>query len=199
MNPGEQFQLTGITQTLLPPPTVFVAGYNLGLLSVGMNTVPGNVRTIIEGTNTVEGTQATPVTSVSVTTTITDPDGVPGSGDEAATDPEVTVNYPDQTWTTGPAGAIRFREDTVPLGVNSAAILVNATIGGFLQVQFRCSPGTVDPLTGVITLTDPAPSFAQVGDNNPPTPTPERISRWLRAPVSTSTAPGRPIRTSMIR
>jgi hypothetical protein len=98
---GAQFQLAGISQTLFLPGALFVAGYNLGLLPEGQATVPGNVRTIIEATNTVEGTQTTPVINVSIVTTINDPDNIPGSGDETASPAEVTVNYPAQNWTAG--------------------------------------------------------------------------------------------------
>jgi hypothetical protein len=158
--PGQQFTLSGISQTLFLPGALFIAGYNLGLLPAGLNQVPGDIKTTIEGTNTVEGTQTTPVTSVFVTFTITDPDGVRGSGDETATDAQVTVNYPDQTWTAGPNGQIQFREDTIPLAVDQGGIVIHATVGGILTVGFRCSPGTVDPVSGAITLQDPAASFA---------------------------------------
>jgi hypothetical protein len=160
------FQLTDLGQTLFLPGRFFVRGYNLGLLQTGLNTVPGNVRTIIEGTHIgflVEATQFTPVTDVSITTTITDPDGTPGTGDETATPAEVTVNYPNQIWTAGfSSTTMLFREDTVtPLVANhQGGIIINMTIGGLLYLQFRCSPGTVDPTTGVISFIDPAPSFA---------------------------------------
>lgn len=174
--PGASFQLTSISQTLFLPGALFLAGYNLGLLQVGENTVPGTIKTVIEGTNTIEGTQTTPITAIAITFTITDPDGTPGTGDETATDASVTVNYPDQTWTAGPAGAIEFREDTVtPLSTTVGGIVITATIGGFLTVRFGCDPGTVGSggLVGDITLIDPAPAFAsttsQSGGNSAPT------------------------------
>jgi hypothetical protein len=46
------------------------------------------------------------------------------------------------------------------------------TIGGSLTAQFRCSPGTVDPGTGVISFIDPAPSFATTMINGEPPPPP---------------------------
>ena len=170
VEPGASFQLTGISQTLALPGALFVAGYNLGLLVVGSNTIPGTVTTFIEGTNTVEGIQQTPLTPVALQTTITDPDGVPGSGDETATSASVAVTHPNQTWTAGPAGAIGFREDTRLLGVNSGGTVIRAVIGGFLNVQFRCSPGTVTPPDpGVIILVDPAANFASTESGAPPT------------------------------
>ena len=161
--PGASFQLTNISLRLGMRGSDFVGGYNGGLLGVGVNTFPGTVTMAIEGTNTVEGTQTTPARAFSVTVTITDPDGVPGTGDETGTDATVTVTYPDQTWTAGAAGAIEFREDTVtPLSVTVGGMLV--TLGGapFVPVSFGCDPGTLDAsgLATGITLTDPAPSFA---------------------------------------
>ena len=176
---GASIQLTSISQSLSLPGAVFVAGYNLGLLVEGMNTVPGNVRTVIEGSNTVQGTQTTPVTSVSIASTIIDPDGTPGSGDESASPAAVVVNYPNQTWTAGASGTIQFREDTIALAANSGGIIVNFTIGGFLNVQYRCSPGTVT--AGIASLIDPAASFAttQIGSSATTTTSP--------APTTTTT------------
>src|SRR5512135_542152 len=39
--PGGSVAVTNMSQTLALPGSLFVAGYNLGLLSVGQNTVPG--------------------------------------------------------------------------------------------------------------------------------------------------------------
>ena len=89
---GNTISLTGIQQQIGVPGTVFVAGYNLGLLHTGANTVPVSLSTVIEATNTTQGQQTTPTVggsppngSVTVTTTITDPDGIAGTGDEVAT------------------------------------------------------------------------------------------------------------------
>src|SRR6266545_8294827 len=96
------------SQSAAIPGAIFVAGYNLGLLVVGVNNVPANVRSTIEATNTVEGSQNTNVVggsppngTVSVTTTITDPDGTPGTGDETATDASFSVSYNNLNWTAG--------------------------------------------------------------------------------------------------
>ncbi|HET6952200.1 MAG TPA: Ig-like domain-containing protein [Acidimicrobiales bacterium] len=161
VSPGASFTLSGLNLSLFLPGDIFVAGYNLGLLNSG-DVVPGNVRAVIEGTNTVEGTQSTDTVPTSVgPIIINDPDGIRGSGDESAAPINVSVGFADQTWTAGASGTISFREDTVPLGVNSGGIVINATVGGIISIQFRCSPGTVTgPDPGVITLTDPAASFA---------------------------------------
>jgi hypothetical protein len=169
--PGGSVPLSGIQQQLSIPGAIFVAGYNLGVLTVGQNTIPINVRSTIEATNTVQGQQNTstvggtpPDGSLSVTTTITDPDTTPGTGDETATDATGSVSYPNLTWTAAPSGPIEFRQQSIaapPPTADNTTELINALIGGAIGVQFRCAPGTVTgPDPGVITLMDPAPTFA---------------------------------------
>ena len=176
--PGGTVALTNIQQSANVPGTIFVAGYNLGLLTVGPNTIPASVVTTIEGSNTVEGTQVTNTVSTSVSTTISDPDGSPGTGDETGTDGSFSVTYNDQTWTAGASGTINFREDTLPISaggglLHTGGLKITAVIQGFLQVRFGCSPGTVTgPDPGVVALDDPAVSFAStsiVVPNDPPT------------------------------
>jgi hypothetical protein len=198
VEPGAQFQLTNITQSVSLPGAIFVAGYNLGLLQVGVNTVPGTVVTTIEGTNTVEGTQNTSTEAVLLTFTITDPDGVPGTGDETATDATINVTYDDQTWTAGPAGAIEFREDTVtPQSATVAGIRVTATIGGFLTVRFGCNPGVVLPgPPEVIQLIDPAPSFASTVSETPTTTTTATTTTTTTEPPTTTTTTEPPTTTT---
>ncbi|HEX6585683.1 MAG TPA: Calx-beta domain-containing protein [Solirubrobacterales bacterium] len=163
--PGATVTLSNLSQTANVPGAIFVAGYNLGLLTVGNNTIPATVSTFIEGTNTVEGVQQTNFAATSISTTITDPDGIPSTGNETATDGTFSVTYNNQTWTAGASGTIEFREDTrTPLSVAAGAevggIIIRATIGGFLSVRFACSPGTVTPPDpGTVTFIDPAPAF----------------------------------------
>jgi hypothetical protein len=160
---GGSVPLTGLQEQVSIPGAVFVVGYNLGLLTTGENTIPGNLKTVIEGTNTAQGTQPAGPTDFSVTTTITDPDTTPGTGDETATDASGTAVYPPVNFTAGGSGPIEFREDTVtPLGApNVGALIINAVVGGVVPVQFRCSPGTVTgPDPGVSSFIDPAPTFA---------------------------------------
>jgi hypothetical protein len=152
-----------LTQSAAVPGAIFVAGYNLGLLVPGVNNIPANVQTKIEATNTVEGTQTTNNVATSVSTTITDPDGVPGTGDESATDASFSVSYNNLSWTAGASGTINYRQESIaaaPPTLANNTLLINALVGGFLNVQFRCAPGTVTPPDpGTITLIDPAPSF----------------------------------------
>jgi IPT/TIG domain/PKD domain len=156
---------------VIVPGGVFVAGYNLGLVSDGQ-IIPGTVQTVIEGTNTADagGVQTTPAVNVSVgPVDITDPDTNPGTGDESAADASVTVSYPNQTWTAGASGLIEFREqsDSAITGTTGGGLIVTANLG--FIVQFHCSPGTVtgDP-PGVIAFTDPAPTFASTQIQAPP-------------------------------
>jgi len=162
---------SGLSQQAAIPGAIFVAGYNLGLLVVGPNNIPANVRTTIEATNTaapsVQNTNVVggtpPNGSVTVSTVITDPDGVPGTGDESATDASFSVSYNDLSWTAGASGTIEYRQESIPTSPPTAAsnsLLINALVGGVFNVQFRCAPGIVTGMNpGVITLTDPAASF----------------------------------------
>ena len=196
--PGDSFTLSNIDQSAAVPGSIFVAGYNLGLLVVGPNTVPTTVVTTIEGTNTVEGTQDTNTAATSISTTISDPNGVPGSGDESATDGTLSASYNDQTWTAGASpGTIEFREDTVtpisgspPPGF-AGGIKIDGLIGGFLHARFGCSPGTVavDPApVGTITFDDPAASFASTDIVEPPV----NQAPTADADGDQTVAPGRP-------
>ncbi len=183
---GGTVPLTGLQQQVSVPGAIFVAGYNLGLLDMGENTIAINARTTVEGTNTVQGQQNTatvggvpPDGSLTVTTTISDPDTMPGTGDETATDAVGSLSYPDLSWTAGPSGPIQFREDTITgLVANAGGIVVTAAIPGmtpgtFLFVQFRCSPGTVTgPDPGTISFIDPAPAFASAQVVSAPTTNP---------------------------
>ncbi len=168
--PGGSFEINGINQALALPPAVFVAGYNAGVLTTGTNNLPIiDIHTMVAATNTVEATQTTNHATSMTTTTITDPDGIPGTGDESATPGTVNVTYADQVWNAGPSpGTVEFREDTVtplasePPAVHGGGIVINTLFAGIVNVQFRCSPGEVvegaDPST--ITFTDPAVPFA---------------------------------------
>jgi len=177
--PGGATTTSGLTQSAAVPGAIFVAGYNLGLLVVGENNIPANVQTKIEGTNTTQGTQTTnqvggspPNGTVFVTTTITDPDGAPGTGDETATDASFSVTYNNLNWTAGANGTIDYRQESIAAAPPTAAnqtLLINALVGGVFPVQFRCAPGTVTPPDpGTITLIDPAPSFDTTPIITPP-------------------------------
>ena len=115
--PGGTVTLSNISQQAAIPPAVFIAGYNAGVLTTGVNNIPiTNIHTVIAGTNTVQGTQTTNNATTTATTTITDPNGIPGTGDETATAGTLSVTYANETWTAGASGAINFRENTVISG-----------------------------------------------------------------------------------
>ena len=110
---GDSITLEEIKQELAIPPAVFLTGYNLGLLTTGLNKIPTELNTVIRGTNTVEESQITNTVATEAETTITDPDREPRStGDETATPGTVKVTYANQTWTAGASGPINFREKT---------------------------------------------------------------------------------------
>ena len=102
--PGGTVTLDNLTQTANVPGSIFVAGYNLGLLQQGNNTIPATVSTSHRGDQHRGGRPSrTPFVATSISTTISDPDGTPSTGDETATDGSFTVVYPDMTFTaSGP-------------------------------------------------------------------------------------------------
>jgi hypothetical protein len=198
VSPGEQFTLSGVNLSLFLPGDLFVVGYNLNLLNNG-DVIPGDVRVVIEGTNTVEGTQSTNTASTSVgPINISDPDGQRSTGDETADPVNVSQAFDNQTWTAGPSGTISFREDTVPLGVDQGGIVLHATVGGIITVQFRCSPGTVTPPDpGVITLIDPAATFATTTITGTPTTTaPTTTAPTTTTPTTTAPTTTAPTTTA---
>src|SRR6266487_3938494 len=54
VTPGGSVTLSAINQTIAVPGAIFVAGYNLGLLTVGPNTIPATVHDVIDASNTVQ-------------------------------------------------------------------------------------------------------------------------------------------------
>ena len=77
-----------LTQTANVPGAIFVAGYNLGLLVEGANTIPATRVDVHRGDQHGGGRPADELSraDLDLPTTITDPDGTPGTGDETATD-----------------------------------------------------------------------------------------------------------------
>jgi hypothetical protein len=143
---GGSITLSEIKQELAISPTVFVAGYNAGVLTTGLNEVPVKLLMRIIGTNTVEGEQLTNLAESVAKTTITDPDEEPGTADETATPGAVSVSYADQTWTAAAPGPIAFREKTQePLTALAGGLQITAEVGegGIIKVRFGCNPGTV--------------------------------------------------------
>ena len=127
---------------------------------------------MIAGTNTVEGTQTTNSVATTATTTISDPDGSPGSGDETATPGTLSVTYADETWTAAASGPINFREFTTtpPVTTTTGGINITAVVAGIITVRFGCDPGTVveSAPPSTIVYTDPAATFASTTIGPPP-------------------------------
>jgi hypothetical protein len=172
---GSNYTLSNIHETIAVPGAIFVAGYNLGLLTTGVNNIPTDFTSVIDAANTTQLSQTTNTVSQTLSTTITDPDGVPGSGDETATDASATVTFADQTWTAGAAGTTSdFAEHNDPAvtPVAGGGIRTNSSLaGGAIHVQFRCTSGTVAGANpGVPTFTN-APSFTSTANVAPPAPT----------------------------
>jgi K319L-like, PKD domain len=172
VSPGDTVTLSNISQTLAVPGAIFVAGYNLGLLTVGQNNINATLHSVIDGSNTVQGSQSTNNVDTTLSTTISDPDGTPGTGDETATAASATVAFADQTWTAGASGTIGFHEhrDDAVNGVSGGGIIAVAHLaGGLINVQFHCTPGTVTGMNpGVPSFTD-APNIATTQINQAPT------------------------------
>ncbi len=178
VSPGDSITLSNIKQSGTIPASIFVAGYNLGVLSEGTNNIPTDFYTVLEGTNTVEGAKTTNTASSTLTTTINDPDDTPGTGDETATDASFDVSYNDLIYTAGAGGVVDFRQDTIqPVNAGTKVgsfIAVGKLFGGAIKINFACSPGAVTPGTnpqggeGVISYIDPALTFASTLITAPP-------------------------------
>jgi len=170
------------------PATLLLAGYNLGLLTVGVNNIPTNVYVARHATNVSSPAGGNQVDNFSIvaTTTITDPNGIPGSGDESAT--PLSVNQPLPNMVVTPSGGnVAFAQAapgaivSVPLGTGGAPVAVAGSLfaqavvgGGLIKANFDCSPGTtiISPPGGTsgTTFTPSTPAaFDTVVVTAPPT------------------------------
>jgi hypothetical protein len=159
---GGDVTLSGSSVSVEIPATLLIAGYNLGLLTVGTNNIPTVVYVARAASNATPATQVDNF-SVVATTTITDPDGTPGTGDESAT--PLSVNEPLPNYVVTPSGgSINWAQaapGTLPLlpaGVaGNAAVQPNGSLfasasvaGGLIRANFDCFPGNtiIDPPGG---------------------------------------------------
>ena len=174
--------LGGIGLTAAVPATLLIAGYNLGLLTTGSNAIPVKGWVSIAASNTLEGARTLTFTA-NVDTVITDPNGIPGTGDETATPLSLNVSLPDTTFTpTG--GNIAFTQGApgslpaIPAGQVSpgattpaGGIYISAQVaGGLVKANFDCQVGT--------TIISPP------GGSSGPTFTPGTASPFATATVS---------------
>jgi hypothetical protein len=162
--------LSGVNFTAAVPATLLIAGYNLGLLTTGANTIPVKAWVAIAATNTTQGTQSVQFTT-SVSTTITDPNGIPGNGDETATPLNLNVTLPNTTWTPSAAGSIDFTQGapgslpTIAAGQVAAGpttpvggIFISAQVaGGLIKANFDCQGGTAAVGGATFTASTPGP------------------------------------------
>jgi hypothetical protein len=193
--------LSGVTFQADVPATLLVAGYNLGLLSLGANNIPVKGWVSIQATNTAEGSVVEQFTTT-VTTTITDPNGTPGTGDETATPLAVSVALADSTWTPV-GGDVHFRQGgsipTIPAGLvavgattPAGSIFINAQVaGGLIKANFDCSPGTtnIDPPGGTSGPTftpGSAVDFESVAVTGEPLPTTSTTTTTTTSPPNTT-------------
>jgi hypothetical protein len=169
VSPGDTVPLTNITTQMSIPGAIFVAGYNLGLLTKGVNNIPGHISQVIDGANTTQGSQSTNTVDSVLTTTITDPDGTASTGDETASDASTLVNFADMSWTAGTGGPIAFAEhnDKTLTGSSGGGLIAIADLaGGIIKVQFHCTAGSVAGSNpGTPTFAD-APAFATTAAGN---------------------------------
>jgi len=186
----DQLTLSGASVSAFFPAAVLIAGYNLGLLNVGVNDIPGTMDVTILASNTTEGSQTLAGIAISGQTTIGDPDGTKGTGDETATDLSVTATIPSSTWTpTG--GDVAFSD--------GGSITVASVFNGLIKVKFTCLPGTSTP-AGCVTnaavdctgrAASPATPFDTVVVNSAPASTtttaPSSSTTTTTAPASTTT------------
>jgi hypothetical protein len=149
------------------PAAILVAGYNLGVLTVGSNPIPTKIWVARSASNvdTGGGVKGT-LTRVDLldlptqlSTVITDPDGIPGGtgpggADETAT--PISVDQPLPNWTVTPLGGnVSFKQGApgaigpLPIGTNNANVATTGSIftqsvvaGGLIKVNFDCQPGT---------------------------------------------------------
>jgi hypothetical protein len=193
---GDPVTLTGGSVGVNIPATLLVAGYNLNLLTVGANSIPTSVWVARQATNatagagqTQKGTSVVQVDTftITATTTITDPDGTPGTGDETATPLAVNQPLPNMTVTSNgnpvkfsqaapgslpafPAGVVA----TGPVTPNGSLYASASVAGGVIRANFDCQPGTtiISPPGGTSGATftpATAAAFESVTALSPPT------------------------------
>jgi hypothetical protein len=197
--------LSGVTFTAAVPATLLISGYNLGLLTVGSNSIPVKGWVSIAATGTTEGSQMVQF-STTVSTTIADPNGVPGNGDETATPLQVNLGLTDTNWTTSGGGPPAFSQGapgtlpTIPAGQVAAAattpvggIFISAQVaGGLIKANFDCQGGTSAVGGATFTAATPGPfATATVGGGGttvPGTTSPGTTSPPTTTPTTTTTA-----------
>ncbi len=197
---GTDVTLSGVTASVTLPDFLPLGAYNTGALAAGQNSIPAIVHFAIAGDGTTEGRQVVD-TQVTATTTITDPDGSPGTGDETATPITATASFPNTTWTRVVTDAVSFRQagpNTLPqvnnpdgtkLYAPTGSLFFSALLPGNLRVSFDCRPGTT-PLGDVKTYTPGnADPFATLAGGGGATTTTPGATTTVAPQSSTTVAP----------
>jgi hypothetical protein len=118
-----------------------------------------------------------------LSTTITDPNGIKGTGDETATDASASVTFADETWTAGASGTINFAEhnDTAIDGATGGGIVAIAKLlGGAIKVQFHCTSGSVTGSSPGTPTFSNAPYFAATQIGSAANPTCTKLRKKLK-------------------
>lgn len=172
--------LSNTTVSVQVPADLLVAGYRLGLLSAGDNTLNATLDVTIEGSNSVEGT-ATVTATASVVAKIIDPTPAnKSSGDESAQPISVSnLALPDTTWTPAAGGSMSFSEKSAHISVPVA--------GGIITVGFDCKPGTSSSDGTTWTPATPI-AFASVTVQGGPSTTAPASTTTTAAATTTTTA-----------
>ena len=204
---GGVVTLSGVSFTAAVPATLLVSGYNLGLLTTGANTIPVKGWVAIAGTNTAEAKQVVTFTA-SVTTTISDPNGIPGNGDETATPLNLNLSLPDTSWTPlggnitfsqgAPGSLPAIAAGQVGPGAVSpqGGVFISAQVaGGLIKANFDCQAGTsaVGGATFTPATAGPFATVTVTGGGATTTTAPGTTAPGTTAPGTTApgtTAPG---------
>lgn len=190
--------LSGVNFTAAVPATLLISGYNLGLLTVGSNNIPVKGWVSIAGANTTQGSQMVQF-STTVSTTIADPNGVPGNGDETATPLQINLGLTDTNWSSNGGGTATFAQGapgtlpTIPAGQVAAAattpvggIFISAQVaGGLIKANFDCQGGTSAVGGATFTAATPGP-FATATVVGGGTTVPGTTAPGTTAPGTTS-------------
>ncbi|KPJ96152.1 MAG: hypothetical protein AMS18_01545 [Gemmatimonas sp. SG8_17] len=152
-NPGG-IKLSNTTVEAVFAGTTMIAGYNLGLLAAGDNTIPVDIVATITASNSVQGS-IVDAQSTSVVVTVSDPDGTRNTGDESATPLVVSVSIADSLWSpTG--GDMNFTQGPYTLTAHLAGGAITTDLG-------PCESGTPFPDGTGFTAVPPSP-FAVLPD-----------------------------------
>jgi hypothetical protein len=153
VQPDTAFGVTNIHGIVEIPGSVFVAGYDLGLIHEG-DQINGTLQMILGGTNTTQLSQTSSVFPFTVTVPhITDPNPEPGNQEgESAPDQPVPFQFDDQAWTSGPEADKTMDFSLIPVAKPNkvaGSMKLTASIptndpAHPLTVRFGCNPGTVD-------------------------------------------------------